>query len=200
MSFLNAKEIDLAYKTHTALWGLEPNKYLKEILNGDVQFSSALDIGCGTGRNSIYMAKRGIKVSALDISSSGIEMLNKLSSKCGVEMELINESILDHDLKGREYDFSVCMGTLHLFFEKDGLRVIEKLKESIKRGGHGFVTLFSATDVTRNDNPQGFYPTKKHLEELFTNVKILRFGNYDKHETHGAPHTHNINTIYFQKI
>jgi 2-polyprenyl-3-methyl-5-hydroxy-6-metoxy-1,4-benzoquinol methylase len=39
----------------------------------------ALDIGCGNGRNSLYLATQGFDVTGLDISNNSIEWANELS-------------------------------------------------------------------------------------------------------------------------
>jgi 2-polyprenyl-3-methyl-5-hydroxy-6-metoxy-1,4-benzoquinol methylase len=40
----------------------------------DQQFTKILDLGCGTGRHSIFFASEGFEVFATDISKTGIEI------------------------------------------------------------------------------------------------------------------------------
>jgi len=44
-------------------------------------YKSLLDLGCGDGRDSIYFSNKGIKVTALDFSESGINKLKNQNSK-----------------------------------------------------------------------------------------------------------------------
>ena len=47
----------------------------------------ALDIACGEGRNSIYLARQGFRVTGLDISDVGIAKGTQRASEAGVEVE-----------------------------------------------------------------------------------------------------------------
>ncbi len=45
-----------------------------------------LDLGCGTGRNTIYLAQQGFKVTATDISEKGLEITSKKAKKLGFDI------------------------------------------------------------------------------------------------------------------
>jgi 2-polyprenyl-3-methyl-5-hydroxy-6-metoxy-1,4-benzoquinol methylase len=47
----------------------------------------ALDIACGEGRNSIYLAKRGFQVVGMDISEAGLEKGRKWMKREGVQID-----------------------------------------------------------------------------------------------------------------
>jgi 2-polyprenyl-3-methyl-5-hydroxy-6-metoxy-1,4-benzoquinol methylase len=56
--------------------GLAPSRFLAErigLLKSLCSGNRALDIACGEGRNSIFLARHGYEVTALDISDRGIE-------------------------------------------------------------------------------------------------------------------------------
>ena len=54
--------------------------------------STALDLGCGEGRNAIYLANIGFYTSAVDISKAGIDKLNNVAFEMGLN---INSAICD---------------------------------------------------------------------------------------------------------
>jgi SAM-dependent methyltransferase len=47
----------------------------------------ALDLACGDGRNALWLAQNGWRVTAVDRSSSAIELLRQRTAECGVEIE-----------------------------------------------------------------------------------------------------------------
>jgi 2-polyprenyl-3-methyl-5-hydroxy-6-metoxy-1,4-benzoquinol methylase len=62
---------DVRYQEKGALWGAAPNEFLVEITE-DLEPGTVLDLGCGQGRNSLWLASRGFTVTGLDLSPVAI--------------------------------------------------------------------------------------------------------------------------------
>lgn len=56
--------------------------------------SHVLDMGCGTGADTLFLARRGVRVTAIDISPRMIEHLERVASESGLE-ERIEGRVLD---------------------------------------------------------------------------------------------------------
>ena len=52
--------------------------------------SHILDVGCGTGRHAVELARRGYQVTGVDISSGMLAEAEKAAREAGVEVELIH--------------------------------------------------------------------------------------------------------------
>lgn len=63
--------------------------------------ASVLDLGCGEGRNAIFLSSLGYETSAIDISGAGIEKLNTVAKKMGL---IVTSSVCDM----RTYTFPRC--------------------------------------------------------------------------------------------
>lgn len=63
---------DEKYARRTAPWDEEPNPFLPEDLAG-LAPGAALDVGCGEGSDAVWLAKRGWKVTAVDISGVALD-------------------------------------------------------------------------------------------------------------------------------
>ena len=64
------------YSSQDSYLGRAPSPFLKRMINqveSLVRGRKALDIACGEGRNSLFLAERGFQVTALDISDTGLE-------------------------------------------------------------------------------------------------------------------------------
>ena len=63
------------YKSEDYYWGLEPNQLCYEImkLKPPTKPLKVLDIGCGEGKDAVFLARNGYAVSALDATDKGIE-------------------------------------------------------------------------------------------------------------------------------
>ena len=55
----------------------------------DVPPGNALDVGCGSGSDAIWLAKQGWRVTALDFSTAGIDVARRNSMNADVDIECI---------------------------------------------------------------------------------------------------------------
>ncbi len=74
------------------LFGIEPNRFVVELCS---EFSPgrALDLGCGEGRNAVWLANRGHEVVAVDIARAGLVKAARLGDAAGVEVEWIEADL-----------------------------------------------------------------------------------------------------------
>lgn len=80
---------DARFRNETCVLGTDPSRYLVDniqLIMSNVPGTNALDIACGEGRNSIYLAKRGFQVSGLDISEAGLEKGRQWMEREGVKI------------------------------------------------------------------------------------------------------------------
>jgi len=107
----------------------------------DFESGKALDVGCGTGRVSIFLAKRGFKVDAIDIEPKVIEIAKRLANEAKVE---INFSVLDFTQKidsfGEElYDLIICSEVLE--HVENYRNIIRNMYGRLKKNGTLIMTV-----------------------------------------------------------
>jgi len=78
---------DARYASRELVWGSEPNRFLAATLGALAPSGRALDLGCGEGRNAIWLAGRGWRVTGVDYSSVAIERARRLAEQAGVAVE-----------------------------------------------------------------------------------------------------------------
>ncbi len=96
---------------------------------------SAFDFGCGVGRLSVAMVRKGIRVTAIDISPDMLGMCQKNCEEVnGSEVKFV---ISDDELSGLEgtADFIVSTITFQHIHPKRGLRIFRRLLKSLNKGG-----------------------------------------------------------------
>lgn len=76
-----------------------------------------LDLGCGEGRNAIYLLEKGYNVLAIDYSSSVIDMCNKLSSN-KYERHFKQFDIIEDEEK-EKFNYIYSIAVLHMFVLKE---------------------------------------------------------------------------------
>ncbi len=137
--------------------------------------TKALDVACGMGRHSKYLASQGFEVDALDISSVAIETLQNIPN--------IHPKEVDFDtyiLPENRYDLIVC-----IFFLKREL--FPQIIDALKEGG----ILIYETFVYHPDNQQvpsqrSYLLEEGELEDAFANaLELIESREYWDETTEG---------------
>lgn len=86
-------------------------RWLDEISLGGKR---VLELGCGPGRNAIYLAQQGFSVTAVDLSSTALEWAKERMVECQVEVDFRLQSIFElSDLADASFDLIYDAGCLH---------------------------------------------------------------------------------------
>lgn len=106
----------------------------------------ALDLGCGNGRNSLYLAARGFEVSAWDRNPMSIGNLRNIAGK----EQLDNLHIAEKDLNGLvfdgEYDF-ILSTVVMMFLQPETIPgLIANMQRCTKPGGWNLIVAAMDTD------------------------------------------------------
>jgi ubiquinone/menaquinone biosynthesis C-methylase UbiE len=101
-------------------------------LLGDLQGKRLLDYGCGMGEETLYFAKLGARVSAIDISQEGVETTRKRASRHGVadRVEARVMDALHTDFPDESFDLVHGLGILHHIDLVAGLAEIHRVLRS----------------------------------------------------------------------
>ena len=136
------------------------DKYLKE---GD----KILDIGAGAGEYSIYFARRGYEVSALELADANIAAFRK-KLKPEDKIDLVQGNALELTrYADKTFDIVLLFGPLyHLKSDADKQKCISEAKRVCKDGGKIFFAFISNDFV--------------FLTELVYNGNYFSKGDYDK--------------------
>ena len=84
----------------------EPSALLIETAKG-LTPGTALDAGMGQGRNAVYLAGKGWKVTGFDVSAEAIKAANANAGKAGVRIDAIKASYADFEFGRAKWDLIV---------------------------------------------------------------------------------------------
>ena len=85
---MDAEGWDRRYEGSDLLWTAEPNRFLVAEVAG-LEPGRALDVGTGEGRNAVWLAEQGWRVTGVDFSAVGLEKARHLATARGVEVEWV---------------------------------------------------------------------------------------------------------------
>ena len=158
-------------------------KNLSTYLNG----GKALDIACGLGGNSVFLARKNYQVQALDISEVAVSYLTDqaLKQKLTIDPQVCDlTSSADRKKHLDTYDLIVI--TYYL-----DRTLFPLLKKVVNKNGYFFMETYYQSPQTVNESISNYYKLKpKELLTVFSDWKVLY---YEENEQEGRQ------TIFCQK-
>ena len=138
------------------------NRFLAEWAKGKKP-GTALDIASGQGRNAVWLATQGWKVTAIDISDAGLEITAKAALAKKTKVTTVEADVDTWDLGKEKWDL------VTLIYAGSHKELIERIKPSIRKGGW-FVVEFFGKEATAGTGIGGFAPGE--LAAMFSGWKI----------------------------
>lgn len=90
------------YESEESFLGVTPSPFLRREIGRIVALAPgkrALDIACGEGRNSVFLAQHGFQVTGLDISDVGIAKARQRAGKAGVTIDFRIADLDDYRIR-----------------------------------------------------------------------------------------------------
>lgn len=94
---------DERYSADHYIFGTEPNAFLKENF-GVIPKGKVLCLAEGEGRNAVFLAKQGYRVTAVDSSLVGLKKASKLAEANQVSIECVHADLETYDLGEGKWD------------------------------------------------------------------------------------------------
>ena len=114
-----------------------------------------LDMGCGTGRHSVELAKRGYSVTGADLSSGMLAQAKEAAGKAGVEVEWIHTDATQFKSDG-SYDAAICLceGAFGLLGKNDdpleqGLSILRNINRVLRPNSKLMMTVLNGLALIR---------------------------------------------------
>jgi len=132
------------------------------------QIGNALDIACGTGRNTHYLAEKGFLVDAVDLSDYALSKIENLAT-----INKIEEDLDTYNLEVNKYNIIVNINYLNR-------RFFPQIKEALKSGG---ILIFETFIVAHGDFEQPNNPEyllrKNELLHAFIGLDTIYYEEKD---------------------
>ena len=109
---------------------------------GILNIGNALELGCGPGRNAIFLAEKGFKVDAVDLSEQSINWATERAYERNFKINFINQNIFDLNVEEYKYDFIYDSGCFHHIAPHRRMDYINLIKKSLKPGGYFALNCF----------------------------------------------------------
>lgn len=177
------------------------------------KFSKFLDVGCGLGRNAIFMAKNGFKVSAFDLSNYSVEIAYEKAKEQGIMFDKICVAdMLNMPFDDDSFDCLLAINVISHTDTEGFKKILSEIKRVLKAGGEAYFTVGSKesfwfnnpdciyvdenTKIRVEDGPENgiphFYIDDNDCFTMFNDFKIIAIKNVRELTKHGnfSPHYH----------
>ena len=144
--------------------------------------ASILDIGCGTGRHSIELARRGYVLTGIDLSSQMLDKAAETANAAGVHVEWVHSDAARFSLP-KQFDGAICLceGAFGLLGSTDDaisqpLAILRNICTSLKPEARAVFTVLNGLAMIRR------YQAKDVEEGRFNPLTLVEVSDHAPRE------------------
>jgi cyclopropane fatty-acyl-phospholipid synthase-like methyltransferase len=189
--FDDAREFwDQRYSTPQYIFGTAPNVFLTAqgalFKPGD----RVLDVACGEGRNSVWLAERGCNVVGVDVSPLALEKARRLAAERNVSVAWVESDIRNWPWEPERFDALVCI-FIQFAEPTERTRLFDGFRATLKAGGLLVLQGYTPKQI---EYKTGGPPQAEHmytaslLREAFADMEILHLREHEEMLSEGVKH------------
>ncbi|NNH75229.1 class I SAM-dependent methyltransferase [Nocardia uniformis] len=166
---MSATEVDSfwdgVYAARPAATDPQPNYCLGEAVSS-LQPGNVLDLGCGNGGDALWLARRGWRVTAVDVSAVAVARLADLARAHGLGDRVVAERYdLRESFPPGRFDL-ICAHYLHTPLDMDRDAVLRRAAHALRPGGRLLVVDHGSTAPwSWNQDPEVRYPSPQQVAD-----------------------------------
>lgn len=173
------------------LFGTEPNDWLREHAGIWQPGQRVLCVADGEGRNSVWLAQRGLAVDAFDIAAAGVAKARRLAAERGVRVDF---AVADCDGYGWRDAAWDGIAAIFVQFADPALRerLFARMVAGLVPGGTLLLQGYTPRQLDYRTGGPGIAShlyTEPMLREAFTALEIVELREYDAELREGSGHS-----------
>jgi SAM-dependent methyltransferase len=198
---------DLGYRSCSCFWGKKPAAFVQLAISllQEMENRSALDLGCGEGKNAAAIAASGFRVTAIDKSEAAISNAKSAFGSDGIEW-LVGD-LLAFERPQSSFDLAIATGSFHCLRSPHEVEyAIHKLKDLTKIGGANVLYAFNDGPHDMAGHDENFLPIllpHSFYERAYKDWTVIRSEDTvqeDMHPNNGIAHSHSITRLLARRV
>jgi SAM-dependent methyltransferase len=172
------RDWDIIYRESTPPWetGKPSGELVRLVDEKVIKPCRTLEIGCGTGANAIFLAKRGFEMTAVDSSPTAIERARTRAERANALLRIVLDDVYSFAKHAETFDLVLDVGFYH-FARQDSLTEFLDLLWHVTRPGVHYLTLAGAKGEPLEGGPPQVSEDdiRWELGRLFEPVQVRPF-------------------------
>lgn len=139
-------------------------EFVKLAEDGEIH-GRILDVGCGTGENSIFLSRYGTETWGIDSASLAIEKAKLKAQERGAKVNFLVGDAFRLDKLGTKFDTIVDCGLFHIFSDKERPLFTKSVRSALEANGTYFMLAFSTKEPPGWGGPRRV--SEEEIREVF---------------------------------
>jgi cyclopropane fatty-acyl-phospholipid synthase-like methyltransferase len=181
---------DRRYADEGYIFGTEPNVFLASQAGLFRPGMAVLDVACGEGRNSLWLARQGCRVTGFDISPLALKKAVRLAENNAIDIRFEQADIRTWEWAPAAYDAVVCI-FIQFAAPEDRTRLFRGFHATLKAGGLVVMQGYTPEQVefgTGGPPDRSHMYTRAMLEAAFADFDIVHVREHEAVLAEGTKH------------
>jgi SAM-dependent methyltransferase len=142
------KDWNESYRSGDLPWDTgRPSSELQRVVSeSKIQPCRALEIGCGTGTNSVWLAQQGFNVTGIDLAPLAVEQAERRALAVGVKARFLVANVLQLPDLGGPFAFFFDRGCYHAVRRQAPTQYASAVAQVLASGAHGLILAGNARE------------------------------------------------------
>jgi len=181
---------DARYAAAEYIFGREPNRFLVSQRALFPSGARVLDVATGEGRNALWLAQLGCRVTGIDVSPLGLAKARRLAAEAGMEITFEEADVRDWSWPPETFDAIVAI-FIQFAAPAQRTRVFEGMKRALRPGGTLVMQGYTPKQLEYRTGgpPQAEHMyTEALLRAAFADLDILHLREHEDQLAEGSKH------------
>lgn len=136
------------YRSGTPPWdsGRPSNELIRVVEAEHINPCRAIELGCGTGTNAVWLAQHGFDVTAVDLVPLAIEQAIDRAAKAGVKNRFLSLDLLSLPDLGAPFDFLFDRGCYHAVRRENATGYLDAIDRLLRPGATALILAGNAKE------------------------------------------------------
>jgi len=154
--------------------GIRSRELARVLAEGRVRPGRAVELGCGTGTNAVFLAQQGFQVTAIDCAPLALAAARRQALQAGVAVEFHEADLCRFEKSLEPFDFVFDRGCYHCARRVD-LAGFLRTVQSLTRAGSRYLVLTGNANEGTDEGPPRLHEReiRDELEGLFQ-IEFIR--------------------------